>query len=71
MGTLATILFIPLPMPTPQERHITIDASQSQFIPGRLEANSGDHVILVSVIDLLLYAWQAKGNSNVSAQKAS
>jgi heme/copper-type cytochrome/quinol oxidase subunit 2 len=42
----AAILFAPVPMPAPQERDITIDASQFQFTPGRVEVNYGDHVHL-------------------------
>lgn len=46
VGVLVVILAMPLPASTPQERHITIDATQFQFSPGRIEINVGDHVFL-------------------------
>ena len=46
IGTALAILFIPLPTPAPQVRHITIDATQFQFNPGRVEVNEGDRLII-------------------------
>src|SRR5689334_21061516 len=46
VGTALAILLVPLPTPAPQVRHITIDATQFQFNPGRIEVNEGDDLII-------------------------
>lgn len=40
-------LLLPLPAgPPPDTRHITLDARQFEFAPGRIEVNQGDQVVL-------------------------
>lgn len=53
-AVIATVIwFMPLPTLTPQTRHITIEASQFEFNPGRIEVNAGDQVILdISTVDI-------------------
>jgi heme/copper-type cytochrome/quinol oxidase subunit 2 len=41
------VLLVPLPISTTSTvRNITLDASQFEFAPGRIEVNQGDHVLI-------------------------
>ena len=61
MGILMAILFLPWSMPTPQERHITIDATQFQFTPAQLDVNYGDRVILTLTASDVVHGFYLDG----------
>lgn len=60
-SAVLAIWLVPLPMPTPQERHITIDATQFQFSPYRLEVNYGDHIVLTLTASDVVHGFYLDG----------
>lgn len=61
IGVLAAIFVLPLPLPAPQKRDITIDATQFQFNPGRIEVNVGDHVFLTLTASDVIHGFYLDG----------
>jgi heme/copper-type cytochrome/quinol oxidase subunit 2 len=56
------VLFVPLQESTPPtERHITLDAGQSEFAPGRFEVNRGDRVIVTLAASDVVHGFYLDG----------
>ncbi len=56
------VLIVPFPESTaPTERHITLDATQFEFAPGRLEVNQGDHIIVTLVASDVVHGFYLDG----------
>jgi heme/copper-type cytochrome/quinol oxidase subunit 2 len=56
------VLVIPLPdTTTPTERHITLDARQFEFAPGRVEVNQGDQVTITLAASDVVHGFYLDG----------
>ena len=56
------VLVVPLPdTTTPVERHITLDATQFEFAPGRVQVSQGDHVTITLVASDVVHGFYLDG----------
>ncbi len=56
------ILILPIPdSGTPGVKHITLDAAQFEFLPGRLSVNQGDHVIITLAASDVVHGFYLDG----------
>jgi heme/copper-type cytochrome/quinol oxidase subunit 2 len=56
------VLVVPLPdTAAPTERHITLDATQFEFAPGRVQVNEGDHVTITLAASDVVHGFYLDG----------